>query len=141
MTHSSEDELLGYALEVIASDKERAGIAAHLAMCSECRARLENLQKDIDIIGGVRPRQRVLRMANPRPREATTYAILKSAALIILGIFVGLGASNWAHREPEFVSSAYVTLSSLTDSLTAYTVSDATDVSVHSYEQILEQRK
>jgi len=35
MTHSSEDELLGYALEVVASDKERAGIAAHLAMCSE----------------------------------------------------------------------------------------------------------
>jgi anti-sigma factor RsiW len=161
MTHNSEDELLGYALEAIASDEERASIAAHLAVCSECRMRLKNLRKDIEIIGGVGPRQRVLRIPSPRPRalgipglrphirwtptprprEAVTHTILRTAALIVLGILVGFGASRGVHREPEFVSSAYVTLSPPTDSLTGYTVSDATDIPVHYYERLLEQRK
>jgi hypothetical protein len=141
MTHNSEDELLGYTLETIASDEERAGIAAHLAVCSECRMRLENLRKEMEIIGGVIPRPRVLRIPSPRPREAVTYTILRTAALIVLGTLVGFGASKRVHREPEFVSSAYVTLSPPTDSLTAHAVSDATDIPVHYYEQLLEQRK
>jgi hypothetical protein len=141
MTHNSEDELLGYALEVIASDEERATIAAHLAVCSECRMRLDNLRKDIETIGGVRPRQPVLRIPNPRPREVVTYTILRTAALIVVGILVGFGASKGVHHEPEFMSSGYVTLLPPTDSLRACTVSDATEIPLHYYEQLLEQRK
>ncbi|MCX5800135.1 MAG: hypothetical protein NTX17_01925 [Candidatus Eisenbacteria bacterium] len=139
MTHNSEDQLLGYALEVIAGDEERAGIAAHLAVCSECSTRLEALRKDIEIIGGARPRQRDLRIPSPRPREAVTYSILRTAALIVLGILVGFGASKRVHREPEFLSSSYITLSPPTDSIRTYTVSDATEIPAHYYEQLLEQ--
>jgi hypothetical protein len=141
MTHNSEDELLRYALEVIANEEERASTAAHLAVCSECRVRLEDLRKDIQIVGGVRPRRRVLLIPNSRPREVLTYTILRTAALIILGSLIGFGASKGVHRELEFVSSGYVTLSPPTDSLTAYTVSDATDIPAHYYERLLEQGK
>jgi hypothetical protein len=141
MTHNSEDELLRYALEVIANEEERASMAAHLTVCSECRVRLEDLRKDIQIVGGVRPRRRVLLIPNSRPREVVAYTILRTAALIILGSLVGFGASKGVHRELEFVSSGYVTLSPPTDSLTPYAVSDATDVPAHYYVRLLEQGK
>ena len=41
-----------------------------------------------------------------RSREAVAYAILRTAALIVVGVFVGFGASKRIHREPEFVSSS-----------------------------------
>ena len=50
MTHNSEDELLGYALKVVATDKEHDKITSHLAECPECRLRLANIQKDIELM-------------------------------------------------------------------------------------------
>lgn len=188
MTHNSEDELLGYALKVVASDKEYGKITSHLAECPECRLRLASIQKDIEIMGGVRPVTRPRLMPGPRPQrvssipdsqvsripkrrllrlpsrrsralgvpgmrphirwtptlrpgERVTYAILKTAALIVIGILVGVGASKRIPREPEFVSSSYVTLSPPADSLMPYAVSDATDIPAHYYEQLPGQAK
>ena len=76
-----------------------------------------------------------------RSREAVAYAILRTAALIVVGVFVGLGASKRIHREPEFVSSSYVTLSPPADSLMPYAVSDATGIPAHYYEQVPKQEK
>ena len=41
-----------------------------------------------------------------RSREAVVYAILRTAALIVVGIFLGLGASKRIHRGSQFVSSS-----------------------------------
>jgi hypothetical protein len=139
MTHRTEDELLAYALEVVDSDEERDAIAAHVAECPECRQRLEHLRQDIEVIGGVRPRRQVLRTPYPRQRLAVAHGIIRAAALVVLGFLVGLGASSWAGREPVFLSRAYVELSPPDESLTAYTVSDATDVPIEYYEDIAER--
>ena len=141
MTHISEDDLLRYALEVVASDEERTSVAAHLAVCSECRTRLEKLERDIEVIGSVRPRPGLLHIPHQHSRQVSTYAILRAAALVVVGVLVGLGASNWVSREPVFVAPAYITLSAPTDSLTSYSVSDATDISVNYYKQLLEQQE
>jgi hypothetical protein len=161
MTHNTEDELLGFALEVLTSNVERNKVAAHLAECFECSLRLENVRRDIEIVGGVKPVTRALLVPSARPRalgipglrphirwaptlrpgEGVTYAILKTAALIAIGVLLGLGASKRIPREPEFVSSSYVTLSPPTDSLTSYSISDATGIASQYYERLLEQRK
>lgn len=189
MTHNSEDELLGYALETVASDEERDKITSHLAECSECRLRLANIQKDIEIVAGVRPVTSPLLLPDPRrrlfsmpgapalgkpasrqrepgtpgsrppipgrpglrphirwtpiarPGERVAYAILKTAALIAIGIIVGLGASKRIPHEPEFVSPSYITMSPPTDSVASHSVSDATDIPAHYYEQLLGQTR
>ena len=160
MTHNTEDELLGFALETIASEEERVKIAAHLELCSECSAKLEKLRNDIAVLGSVRPAGgqmaphdkapllprgrspwQVLARHNPLQSELANYAILRNVALVALGIFVGLGISKEINREPEFVSSAYVSLLPPGDSLKSYTASDATAVPANYYEQLLEKGK
>ena len=136
--HINDDKLLQYALEISPTDKERAVIAEHLAICSECRSRLEELRRDIEIIGGIQPRRQELRMPGPRPRHNFAHPIIRAAALFILGIAVGFVASNWIQREPAYISPAYLTLSPPPDSVSTYVVSDATEISARYYEYILE---
>ena len=136
--HINEDKLLQFALEVSPTDAERAGIAEHLAICSECSARLEELRKDINVIGGIQPRRQELRMPIPRPWHNVLYPIVRAAALFIFGIVVGFGVSNWILREPAYISPSYLTLSPPPDSIGTYAVSDATGISKGYYEYILE---
>jgi hypothetical protein len=83
--HVNEDKLLQYALEASPTDAERVSIAEHLAICSECSARLEEIRKDIEIIGGVQPRRQELRIPGPRPRHNFVYPVIRAAALFIFG--------------------------------------------------------
>ncbi len=136
--HINEDKLLQYALEVSPTDAERTAIAEHLAACSECSARLEELRKDIEVIGGIQPRRQELRMPGPRPRHNFVYPVIRAAALFIFGIVVGFGASHWIQRQPAYISPSYLTLSPPPDSIGTYVVSDATEISKRYYEYILE---
>jgi predicted anti-sigma-YlaC factor YlaD len=145
MTHKNEDELLAYALEVVAGDEERASTEAHLAVCADCRARLEAIKADIETIGGVRPcvepRPRLhpsaVQPLEPRAHPFPLYAGLRAAALVAAGILVGFGAASRVHREPVFVSPAYVEVSPPAASSQASSVSDATEVPVGYYDQVL----
>jgi len=149
MTHKNEDELLAFALEVVPTEKERAGIAKHLETCSECRAHLESIRKDIGVIAGVRPSTAVLPALEGRPSVSAArtgegrahrlpgYALLRAAALVAVGIVVGFGAGSRVSREPVFVSSAYVETSPTTAPSEGTAVSDATGVPDAYYEQIV----
>jgi hypothetical protein len=141
MTHIDENKLLAYALEISESDTEKADIAAHVSTCAECRARLENIQKDIDIISGVQPMRRVLHLPSRPAQSNIMNTIIRSAALIIFGIFVGFGASKLIHHEPALVSPAYLTMSPPADSLTGYAITDATEIPARYYKNILDDRK
>jgi len=141
MTHKSEDELLKYSLELVANDEERAAIAVHLATCSECQMSLDRLLRDLEIIGSARSHQQALLMPHPRRRSIAAQGLLRTAALVVLGVLVGFGASMRVHREPALISSSYIAPAPPVDSVTAPAASDATDVPAHYYEQILEQGK
>jgi hypothetical protein len=141
MNHLNDDHLLRHALEAYESDDERAETTAHIAACAECRERFENVQSDVGVIASVQPRRRVLQMPGPRPRRTVVYSLLRAAALIIFGVVVGYGTSNWMSRQPAQVSPAYVTLSPPADSLRRYAASDATEVPAPYYEAILGDRE
>jgi anti-sigma factor RsiW len=130
MTHIDEDRLLAYALEVLESDSEREEISTHLAGCPECRARLGNVQKDIEIIGSLRPYRRVLAVPNPKARRLTVYSLLKAAALVVFGVCIGFGASSLVRQEPTAVVPSYFVLSPPDDCLSGCAVSDATAASL-----------
>jgi len=158
MKHSSEDELLLYALEATVSNRERDGIAAHLEVCSECRSRLEGIRKELEVLGSVRPPGRALQMPGsslqgrePWIDDAGTIqgarragygnTVLRAATFAVVGFLVGLGTSNWIHREPVLVSPAYVTLSPPAQSIAAHAACDATDISAQYYERLVQESK
>ncbi len=137
MIHINEDKLLEYALETSSDRVERAEIADHLSVCAECHMKLEEIRKDIEIIGGVRPPQPALRIPGQRARPNSIYSALRIAALIVFGIAVGLGASKWVYRQPAIVLPAYILFSPPPDSVNSFVVGDATEISANYYKQIL----
>jgi hypothetical protein len=128
MNHPTEDDLLRHALEAYESDSERTKTTTHLQECTDCRARLAGIRSDIGVIAGVRPRRRILQLPTPRQAHLSVYALVRSAALVILGVALGYGLSSQNRREPVQVSSAYVTLAPPADSLRRYAAADATEV-------------
>jgi hypothetical protein len=138
MIHIDEDRLLEYALE-ICPGTEKTEIAGHLAGCSRCGAELGRIQRDLQAIGGVRPRVRLTEMSGRRSRQTIVYSILRAAALIIFGIFIGYGASAWLYRAPAPVSPSYIRPSPPEDLLKGIAVSDATEVPLSYYQHILEE--
>jgi len=127
MTHPTEDALLSFALEVIEDPSAQEAIAAHLAGCPECAAHWSRLQRELGIIGGLRPRGRRLAMPGTQPRPARAMVLLRAAALLVVGFALGLGAAERAHRAPAFVAPAYMTLAPPPDSLRPYAVAEGTD--------------
>jgi len=137
MNHIDEERLLEYALEVCSDESDHTDIERHLGDCSQCRDRLKVIKEDIEIIGGVRPSQAVLSLPGTKARNSMVYPLLRAAALIIFGIFVGFGAASWINQKPAFVSPAYVTLTPPDLTLEASAVSDATEIPQSYYDGML----
>ena len=140
MSHFNDDQLLEFALETGADQAGRAEIEKHLTVCDECRGRLNEIEKDIRTIGGIRPLSPVLRIPRIRPRAGLVYSALRAAALVILGIALGFGASRLIDRRPAEVSPAYVTLSPPPDSMIGYVVADATSIPIEFRHQTSDHR-
>ncbi len=139
--HISEDKLLEYALEIVEDDIERDKIEEHLEACQSCRSRLNEVENDIDVISSVRPHRPVAATpVGPRWRHAV-YPLLRAAALIVIGLGMGFGASAWLGDKPARVVSQYVTLSSPADSVSRYAASDATDISSGYYRRMFHDLK
>lgn len=137
MIHFNDDKLLEYALETASDDSGRAEIEAHLAVCPGCRDRLDEIRKDIEIIGSIRPLQPVLSISPKRTHSDFIYRALRTAALIILGIAMGFGASKLVYRQPATVLPAYFTLSPPPDSVRSYVAADVTGLSSDYYKRIV----
>lgn len=137
MSHIDENKLLAYVLEILDCDSERDEIAAHLAGCAECRAQLETMRGDVETISSVRPHGRVLRIPNPRARGWGMYAILRAAAMIVLGVFLGFGASSVMHHRPREVVPPYAVLSPPRDCSSGCAVTDVTEVPPRYYQDLL----
>ena len=136
MSHMDENRLLGYVLEVYDSDSERDEIAAHLAGCPDCRARLEEIRGDIEIIGSVRPYGLTSWPPNPKARGRTVSAVLRAAAMIVIGVFAGFGASSLVHHRPAAVVPQYVALSPPEDRSLCCAVTDVTEVPPQYYQDL-----
>jgi hypothetical protein len=128
MNHLDEDSLMEYILETSADPAEWEKIAEHLAACPDCRKRFEDLRKDIEIVGSIRPLRPAVIIPGRPVHFNPLYRAIRIAALIIFGIAVGLGGSRWFNRQPATVLPAYIALPPLPDSIIGCVVADATSM-------------
>ena len=128
MIHLKEDQLLEFALETNPDDSVRAEIETHLASCPDCRASLAKIKNDLDFIGSIRPRANIFPMPSPKRKESVMFAIIRTAALLILGAFVGIGIAGWSRTEPVCVMPAYNIAAAPADLGDRLVISEATAV-------------
>lgn len=138
MDHISEDNLLAYALEVLDNEADRAEIEAHLKTCSNCRASLAGIHADINSISGIKGQFDGAEIYFPRKKKSFGYALLKAAALIMLGFLGGLVVSGNLHHEPVSISASYLKLSPPADSALGFTACDATEINSEYYAKLIE---
>jgi hypothetical protein len=137
MNHIDDDNLLEHVLEACTDANKSDEIERHLAECTECRDRLEQLREDIDVIGGISPQRP--RLIIPKRRAGTGYSNLRAAALLIFGIFIGFGAGNLMHHPQTYVSPSYVDLRPPELTASAPAESDATGIPQTYYDRMLTQ--
>jgi len=107
MTHLNEDQLLEYALEIYADEKKRRETEAHLRECPQCRTLLSKIKSELEFIGSIRPRVTEYLMPFPKQRESFLTALLRTAALLILGACLGFGIAGINRPESVCVMPAY----------------------------------
>jgi len=125
MKHLDEDSLLEYALE-LNDGARREEIARHLESCVDCRARLEQIKADIDVIGSARGKPTMM----PPPvvkKSNVVVSLLRVAAILACGIVVGYGAAQLGQTEHICVEPAYLATSPPSSALSG-AASDATEV-------------
>ncbi len=101
MNHPDDDRLLKLVLELLDADEE-AQLKDHLSQCDSCRARLERMQSETEVIGSLEPE--IERQAYPMPQTArpTFVAWMKVAALLLVGFMAGYATSN--STRPTYVN-------------------------------------
>lgn len=137
MKHIDGDKLLEYALETVSEVGERKEIERHLDDCPECRSQLKAIRDDLEFIGSLKPS-----LTEPKPevsprRKKYLYGIIRAAALIIFGFFIGLAVSGGSEPEDVYVTPCYVQLTPPADSLEGFAESDATGSSTHAYRKLM----
>lgn len=129
MNHLPDDDLLKYALELL-DENEARGIDVHLKECGECRARLERLRTETELLGSIQATAEEPVFSRPKAKSRVLYVALRAAALLLIGFLAGFGTSNLTCPPPVNVMGAYGELSPPADSLTRYVVCDATEIRV-----------
>jgi len=132
MNHIDDDTILKYALEIIEDIKEKNSIEEHLVSCPECRQKLIEIRKDMDIIRGIQSLTSELKMPVPKKRGNILLSTMRVASLIILGIAIGFSSAKLSDNEQVSVRSSYNVISPLADSLIGFAPSDATEISFRS---------
>jgi len=140
MTHISEDKLIQFSLEVISDETEINKIVNHLNECSACNDRFEEVRKDIETIGSIQLQTKPLVIPKIGRQKKYFYPVLQAAAIFIFGIVTGYFVSNWSDREVTYISSSYLTLAPPADSFIGFTESDATEISNHYYDKIIQDQ-
>jgi hypothetical protein len=92
MNHLDDDTLLKLALALM-EPEETSAAQAHLAACAECRARLNDLQRDMADLSSIRV-EIPAAISQPQPKR-TDLASWKIAAVLLIGCLAGWGTSQW----------------------------------------------
>jgi predicted anti-sigma-YlaC factor YlaD len=133
MNHLSEDKLLEYVLAIIEDESEIEAIENHLESCDDCRARLDNINKDIDAIAGVKSPIVPLPQLPAKKSFRIGGVILRAAALLLFGFLTGYIVADYTRPEPVNVSPSYLILSPPPDSAIGIVLSDATAPGIDYY--------
>ncbi|RPH93677.1 hypothetical protein EHM69_09620 [candidate division KSB1 bacterium] len=125
MIHYEDDRLLASVLGLLSED-ESTEIIEHALVCESCRARLNNIKSEVAVLGGIAPQADLPVFPKRRTRVFAYSAILKIAALLMVGFLGGLATSRIMSPLPINVVPAYANPTPPPDSLAFFAVSDAT---------------
>ncbi|MEW5924533.1 MAG: hypothetical protein AB1746_11155 [Candidatus Zixiibacteriota bacterium] len=128
MMHIDEDKLLQFALGIHDDALETEKIKLHLADCIECRTALVKIKDELDFMGSIRGDMPAHPIPLLHPRRRLFSALLRTAAMLAIGIFVGLGIARMEQAEPIYVIPAYIVPSPSTYSQSGHVVQEATYV-------------
>lgn len=93
MKHIDEDTLLKKSLGIL-EDGEESALDEHLSVCADCTERLEQIRRDMELIGSLDPKIQRAHIPLPRKQTPRIHAWFKVAALLILGFAGGYGVSQ-----------------------------------------------
>lgn len=125
MNHYDDDKLLESVLGLL-SDDESKKIIAHAHACESCSARLDKMKSEVAVLGGITPKAEAPAFPKKRARIFDYPAILKVAALLMVGFLGGFAASHFMVPQQINVVPAYLESAPPADSLAFSAVSDAT---------------
>jgi len=99
MNHLNEDQLQKFVLDILDTE-EKASVQSHLSGCSDCRERQQRISRDIELLGSIQTKDTIHDYALPSSEKSRmSSALLKSAALLLVGFTAGLGASTLCRSE------------------------------------------
>ena len=130
MNHLDIDTLLKFALELV-EHQESQQIQEHLSQCDRCRAELDKIRYQTNIIGSVDPEIDPPRYPLPKAQRISFLPVIKAAALVLLGFAVGVGTANLSQPEQVNVVPQRIELSSPQSSAAAFTSCESLDIRVN----------
>jgi len=98
MNHSTEDQLIGYALQTL-SEEELVKVRAHLSECPTCAERLDRVKSEMDLLGSLSVETPVVEIPLPKRSRSPFPALLRAAALLLIGYAIGYGTSFYTRSD------------------------------------------
>ena len=102
MKHYDEDILLKLGLELLTKEEEK-NIREHLSECEQCRDTFSIIKGDINLIGSFEPDVEPKIIPLPVKKKNITRRLLKVAAILVVGFFVGFLSSDLSNPEKVIV--------------------------------------
>jgi len=105
--HPDHDTLLKYALQTLSAG-EAGKIRKHVGACRGCRARVERLEREIGLLGSIRPQLSAAIPPLPRKSMPWPSVWLRAAAILVVGFLLGLSTAQFVQPRPVDVVEQYV---------------------------------
>lgn len=130
MTHIDESRLLQFALGTQPGAPDEDALKSHLKTCTMCRAALANIGQELALLGSMR-----FAAKSPPPRlihrqRSRWVALSRAAALVLIGVFGGMGIAALSQSERVCVLPAYDRGAAPPVSEAGYAMSEATTVTL-----------
>lgn len=108
MTHPEADHLLGFVLDTLDTAEARR-VTDHLSACPECRRAVERLRREVDTIASaVRSDPEGLVLPLPAPERPIGSALVRAAAVLVLGFLLGYASAVVSRQEtPPVVTQQF----------------------------------
>jgi anti-sigma factor RsiW len=130
MNHPDDDRLLKLVLELLDADEE-SQLRDHLSQCDSCRARLERMQSETEVIGSIEPEIDGQAYPMPQTTRPKFVAWMKVAALLLVGFMAGYATSNSTRPTHVNVVPQQLKVKSPPEHVMLYTSCESVDTAVN----------
>ncbi|MBT3232720.1 MAG: hypothetical protein HN356_07885 [Calditrichaeota bacterium] len=127
MEHPTEDKLLGLELELLdAEEKQR--IREHIRECKKCEMRFSKVVADTQILGSIDPEIVLPIYDYPDIDKHSFRAILRFAAVLLIGFIIGYGTSLFSRPVCNNVVPQYLKTKPVEQPMFQFTSTEVVDL-------------